>query len=309
MEALAIILEEPKKLSLASVPLTQPGDGDIVVDVTYSGISSGTERLLWKGDMPMFPGMGYPLIPGYESVGRIIDAGPLGEDHIGEHVFIPGAKCYGEIKGLFGGAASRIVLPAAKAISISSDLAEKGTLMALAATAYHAIQNIEKPDLIIGHGVLGRLIARLVVASGGQPRVWEINADRRSGNTGYDVVDPAKDLGRKFNSIIDVSGDSNILDLLVAHLSPCGLITLAGFYASRVSFSFPPAFMAEARFRIAAEFRPDDLIAVKQLIGAGRLNLDGLITDIRPYEDAETAYRNAFEDPSVLKMVLDWRHI
>jgi 3-hydroxyethyl bacteriochlorophyllide a dehydrogenase len=25
--------------------------------------------------MPSFPGMGYPLVPGYESVGRIVDAG------------------------------------------------------------------------------------------------------------------------------------------------------------------------------------------------------------------------------------------
>ena len=35
-----------------------------------------TEKLLWNGTMPHFPGMGYPLVPGYESVGRVIEAGP-----------------------------------------------------------------------------------------------------------------------------------------------------------------------------------------------------------------------------------------
>ena len=48
---------------------------DVVVDIEYSGISTGTERLLWTGRMPAFPGMGYPLVPGYESVGRVVGCG------------------------------------------------------------------------------------------------------------------------------------------------------------------------------------------------------------------------------------------
>ena len=47
----------------------------MLVEVDYSGISTGTEKLLFNGRMPAFPGMGYPLVPGYESVGRIVDAG------------------------------------------------------------------------------------------------------------------------------------------------------------------------------------------------------------------------------------------
>ena len=42
------------------------------MDIEWSGISTGTEKLLWSGRMPPFPGMGYPLVPGYESVGRIV---------------------------------------------------------------------------------------------------------------------------------------------------------------------------------------------------------------------------------------------
>ena len=51
--------------------------------------------------------MGYPLVPGYESVGRITAAGPAAGGRIGERVFVPGAKCFGDVRGLFGGAASR----------------------------------------------------------------------------------------------------------------------------------------------------------------------------------------------------------
>ena len=55
--------------------LTDPGANDLVVDIHYSGISTGTEKLFWTGDMPPFPGMGYPLVPGYEAAGEIVEAG------------------------------------------------------------------------------------------------------------------------------------------------------------------------------------------------------------------------------------------
>jgi 3-hydroxyethyl bacteriochlorophyllide a dehydrogenase len=45
-----------------------------------------------------------------------------------------------------------------------------------------------------------------------------------------------------------------------------------------MSFRFTPAFMREAKFRIAAEFRPADVHAVLALLASGRLSLDGLIT-------------------------------
>ena len=65
LNANAVILSGPKSLSVEAVELVAPGDEDIVVDVTHSGISTGTEKLFWDGRMPPFPGMGYPLIPGW----------------------------------------------------------------------------------------------------------------------------------------------------------------------------------------------------------------------------------------------------
>ena len=47
------------------------GPRDLEVAVSFSGISTGTERLLWEGTMPPFPGLSYPLVPGYETVGTI----------------------------------------------------------------------------------------------------------------------------------------------------------------------------------------------------------------------------------------------
>jgi 3-hydroxyethyl bacteriochlorophyllide a dehydrogenase len=295
-------LNAPRDLGLRHLALDAAGADDVVVDVEWSGVSTGTERLLWTGAMPPFPGMGYPLVPGYESVGRVV-----GGARDGEKVFVPGARCFGPVHGLFGAAASRLIVPGARALAISEALGERGVLLALAATAQHAMAGFAVPELIVGHGVLGRLLARLAVLAGGAPVVWERNPARAEGAVGYQVIDPADDTRRDYRAIYDASGDAGLIDTLVMRLAMGGEIVLAGFYSERPSFSFPPAFMREARFRIAAQWQPADLVAVRDLAADGRLDLDGLITHRAPAPSAPEAYRTAFEDPACLKMILDWR--
>ncbi len=314
MNTHAVVLEKPESLRLSSLLLTEPGDDDVVVDIDWSGISTGTERLLWTGRMPVFPGMGYPLVPGYESVGRVVQAGRSAQAAIGQRVFVPGARCYGEVRGLFGGAASKVVVPNAKTIPISESTGPESVLLALAATAYHAVSGGGKttahapPDLIVGHGVLGRLLARLVVAAGfDAPTVWELNPARVSGANGYDVISPDDDPRRDYRAIYDVSGDCGILDTAIARLARGGEVVLAGFYSERLAFDFAPAFMREARIRTAAEWHRSDMLAIAELTADGRLSLDGLITHHDVATQADSAYRTAFGDAACLKMILDWR--
>lgn len=308
MDALAVVLEAPERLSLRPLVLNPMAAGDVCVEIDWSGISSGTEKLLWTGRMPNFPGMGYPLVPGYESVGRIIDAGRDARARIGEWVFVPGANCYRDARGLFGGTTRTAILPSARAMPIDAMLGRDGTLTALAATAHHAIADGPAPELIVGHGILGRLLARLTIACGARaPTVWETNPARRDGR-GYAVVDPERDERRDYRTICDASGAADVLDALMPRLAKGGEIVLAGFY-DRLSFAFPPAFMREARLRIAAEFTQADVAATMALIDSGALRLDGLISHAMPAAEAEKAYPQAFSDPDCLKMVLDWRRI
>ncbi len=310
----AVVFEQPEQLRLTQLDLTPPEAGDVVVDIHWSGISTGTEKLLWSGRMPQFPGMGYPLVPGYESVGRVAYAGPDAGIDLGAQVFVPGARCFGEVRGLFGGAASRLVVPATRVVTLDDHIGEQGVLLALAATAYHAVsgagkrQPIVPPDLIVGHGVLGRLLARMTVVAGfAPPTVWERNAERATGADGYAVMHPDEDTRRDYRAVYDVSGDSNILDSLIGRLAPGGEIVLAGFYSERLSFAFAPAFMRETHIRAAAEWQRPDLLAVRELVESGRLSLDGLITHRDDAVHAPSAYRTAFGDAACLKMVLDWR--
>jgi 3-hydroxyethyl bacteriochlorophyllide a dehydrogenase len=264
--------------------------------------------------MPTFPGMGYPLVPGYESVGQVVAAGPGARHRVGDRVFVPGARCFGPVRGLFGGAAARLVVGDERVYNVDAALGESAVLLALAATAYHAVsgggkrQPVNAPDLIIGHGVLGRLLARLTVAAGlPPPTVWELDPVRSEGARGYEVIGPDSDKRRDYRAVYDVSGDVRIIDKAMPHLAKGGEIVLAGFYADPLSFDFAPAFTREASVRAAAEWQRADMLAVRQLTDEGRLDLTGLITHRERAEHARGAYRTAFSDAACLKMVLDWK--
>lgn len=307
MQTLAVLLTEPEEVALARVELAEPGEADVVVDVAFSGISTGTEKLLWSGRMPPFPGMGYPLVPGYESVGTVREAGPASGRRAGETVFVPGSKGFRDVRGLFGGAAGRLVAEGRRVTPVPEAMGADAILLALAATAHHAIAG-HLPSLIVGHGVLGRLLARLTIALGGEPpTVWETNAERAKGAAGYRVCTSDEDPRRDHARICDASGDAGLLDALVQRLAKGGEITLAGFYAERLSFAFPMAFMKEATLRVAAEWAPADMEAVSAMAADGRLDLSGLLTHRAPAADAARAYRTAFDDRRCLKMALDWR--
>ncbi|MEL6119786.1 MAG: chlorophyll synthesis pathway protein BchC [Pseudomonadota bacterium] len=310
MNTLAVLLRGPEDLQLDTLALKPPGEGDIVVSISHSGISTGTEKLFWSGKMPPFPGMGYPLVPGYESVGEVTEVRPGTGYKPGDIVFVPGADCFSDAFGLFGGAAATLVTKANRVTKVDSGLGANGALLALAATAYHAMHGPYKtpPDLIVGHGVLGRLLARLTIAAGAPaPMVWDINPQRCRGAYDYPVMRPDDDPRSDYMSVYDASGAEGILDDLFRRIGRGGEVVLAGFYAQDLRFKFPLAFMKEVRLRVAAEWEAGDLTQIRRLVERGALSLDGLITHGARASEAPKAYRTAFTDASCLKMILNWK--
>lgn len=324
----AVVFEKPGQLKLRSLVIKTPEANEITVDVEATGISTGTEKMLWDGSMPAFPGLSYPLVPGYEAVGLVASIGEKCNTtlQVGDRVFIPGANCYSDgVRGLFGASASRLVVPATRVTHTNELPADQATLLALAATAMHILTRDVRcntgedhlkltqiipgaPQLIVGHGVLGRLLARIVVALGAQtPLVWETNPLRQGGAADYHVISPDDDDGLPRSHIVDVSGCcGDHFNQLIARMSKGGRLTLGGFYSEAVNFNFAPAFMREISISIAAEWVPDDLRLVLSLVNAGALSLDGLVTDQYPHTRASEAYTKAFNDPECLKMILKW---
>ena len=95
MNAKAIVFEAPLSLQVRELAFAPMGPTDITVAVDFSGISTGTERLLWEGTMPPFPGLAYPLVPGYETVGQVVAIGnDVSTLAVGDTVFLPGSYAF-----------------------------------------------------------------------------------------------------------------------------------------------------------------------------------------------------------------------
>jgi 3-hydroxyethyl bacteriochlorophyllide a dehydrogenase len=315
MKAQAIVFEAPQSIAVRTLELAPMGPRDVEVAVSFSGISTGTERLLWDGTMPPFPGLSYPLVPGYETVGTVAQMGAeVTGLSLGDLVFLPGSYAFQGVQNIFGGSGSRLVVPHERAVKLDAALGVKGVLLALAATAHHVFTvgreglPLAYPDLIIGHGIMGRLLARMVVAAGKPaPVVWETQAVRQSGALGYGVIHPDDDARKDYRCICDVSGDSGILNRVIPKMAPGGEVVLAGFYKQDLSFSYAMAFMREASIRVAAQWKKHDLDAVVAMFHNGSLPLEGLITHFETPQRAQQAYEVAFGNPQCLKMVIDWR--
>ena len=313
MKSTAVVFSRPKELSLQALELPQVQAGQLELAVQYSGISTEAERMLWDGSMSAFPGVGYPLIPGFETVGQVVKAPQGAKLKEGDMVFVPGANCFSGVKSMYGGAASRLVVSDQIVVPVSDELGVDAVLLALAATAYHAVSGggvhapFTPPDLIIGHGVMGRLLARLTVAAGcPAPTVWEAQAELAAGAQGYEVTRPEDDLRKDYKAIYHMNGDTFNLDYLIQRIRPGGEVVLAGLYKHGLQFSYSPAFSREARIRVSSEWKRPDLLAVNELVNSGQLSLKGLVTHVQAFHSANAAYETAFGDISCLKMVLDW---
>ncbi|MGH3785725.1 MAG: zinc-dependent alcohol dehydrogenase family protein [Pseudonocardiaceae bacterium] len=67
----AVLIEEPGKVSVASVADPIPGPGEVVVAVAACGIC-GTDLHIMDGEFPPTP---YPIVPGHEFAGHVVAVG------------------------------------------------------------------------------------------------------------------------------------------------------------------------------------------------------------------------------------------
>ncbi len=72
-----IVFSKPGEVELWDVPTPEVGPGQILLETIYSSISAGTELQVLGGHLPLIQRgeINYPLVPGYENVGRVLEVG------------------------------------------------------------------------------------------------------------------------------------------------------------------------------------------------------------------------------------------
>ncbi|SDP45717.1 2-desacetyl-2-hydroxyethyl bacteriochlorophyllide A dehydrogenase [Nakamurella panacisegetis] len=162
-QARAFWLSEPGTGEIRAVELAAAGPGDVVVRTLFSGVSRGTESLVFRGRVPVaqfqamrapfqdgdFPG---PVKYGYLNVG-VVESGP--PDLLGRNVF-----CLYPHQ-------TRYVVPAASVFVVPTDVPPRRAVLAgTVETAINALWDaaplIGDRIAVIGAGMVGCCVARLL---------------------------------------------------------------------------------------------------------------------------------------------------
>jgi threonine dehydrogenase-like Zn-dependent dehydrogenase len=230
--ARAFWIVAPGRGELRAEPLPEPGPGDVVVRTEYSGISRGTEALVFHGRVPAserqrmrapfqagdFPA---PVKYGYANVGRV-EQGP--RDLVDRRVFV----LYPH--------QTRYVVPAAAAHVVPEHVpSRRAVLAANLETAVNGLWDA-RPHLgdrvvVIGAGTIGCLVAWLAQSVRGcAVELVDVNDARST---------VAKALGVRFATPATVMNDADVVLHTSGAASGLDLaLTVAGFEATIVDMSW-----------------------------------------------------------------------
>lgn len=237
MRARALWITGPRQAALREETLRPPAEGEVLVRTLFSGISRGTERLVFEGCVPEsehrrmraplqagdFP---FPLKYGYCAVGRI-EAGP--PERLGETVF-----CLHPHQDLF-------LAPAAMCVPLPPNLPpRRAVLAANMETALNILWDARpllcERALVVGAGVVGLLAARLLARMPGAAVTVHDTDPRkaaRAESAGARFLPAADALAPEHELVIHASGHPDGLRTALAACAFEGRILEASWYGAR----------------------------------------------------------------------------
>jgi 2-desacetyl-2-hydroxyethyl bacteriochlorophyllide A dehydrogenase len=314
MPAQALFHTAPRRVEIRELPMTRAAPGEVVVRTVCSGISTGTERLIFRGEAPEDVALDdtikalagtfrYPFPYGYACVGRVEgQAGLVFAFHPHQDTFAAAAR-------------DLIALPAVSPAA--------GTLFPLVETALQVTLDADASYsdrvVILGAGTVGLLTALLLKRSGRRPLCAEPQAWRRdlAGRLGIAAVTP-EELEEEVPLVIDASGNvqapARALDIL-AHE---GTLLIASWFGSQpVPVPLGGAFHRRRLIirstqvsTIPARMSGTWTIARRRAEAAAllpELPLDELCTHAFPFAAAADAFRAVDENaPGLMHAVLDY---
>jgi 3-hydroxyethyl bacteriochlorophyllide a dehydrogenase len=311
--ARVVVFSEPGHLAMRTASLRKPAEDEVVVETRFSSISAGTERLLFGGKLPGFPQLRFPLVPGYEAAGIVVATGKdAGDVRVGDEVFVGGAMCYTDVSAAFGGQSSTLIKKATQVVPLNGIPLQQAPLLALAATSLHGIMRLGavagKRVGVLGMGAIGQFAARFLQARGARVVVADVRAERLAGAPGekIDLSRTAFDAAvNDLDAVIEATGRPDEIARCARAVRSGGQIVLLSYY-DELTTPYVDLFVKEVSLLVAREWAHVDLLGARDAFANRTVDPSPLAGYVVPIDEFERAYRTAFDDPTVLKVILAW---
>jgi L-iditol 2-dehydrogenase len=232
----AVRLHGPRDLRVETLPMPEPGAGELLVRIEACGICPTDVRKFLVGT----PEAKYPLNPGHEWVGRVEAVGG------GAPTWEVGARVYGDTYAGYAEYALLQVEPgdwSYGALEVPADLpAERAVFVEPLADCLHAVHDQARVRagecvVVVGAGQMGLQIVLAAVSAGARVLAVDPLPERRDLALccgAHDAVDPDRweSEGERADAVIVTVGDPALVGLAVAAAGPGGRVVLfAGFGA------------------------------------------------------------------------------
>ena len=335
--AVSVWFASPRTVELRASNALPPSRGEARIEALFSGISHGSEMMVYRGEVPaglaldsILPTLqgsfSFPVKYGYASVGRVVDVGSgVNELAEGDLVFAfnPHETCY--------------TVPATVVIRLPQGLDPRiGIFAANVETALNSLLDaaprLGERVVVIGQGVVGLLVTQLVRRAGASLVITSDLYEKRrqlSRAAGADlVVDPAAEslaecvsamtCGAGADVVIEASGQPRALDDAIAATAQEGRVVVVSWYGTkRAELALGSDFHRKRLTLKSSQVSNLDPsltprwtilrrreLAVRYL---GELCLDDLISHRLPFDRAAEAYRLINQRPAeVIQVVLDY---
>lgn len=337
----AIVIERPYVANLREIALTEPCPDAYVARTTCSAISTGTDMKTYKG-LQHPEQCWYPLVPGYETAGVVVAAGPESDGRLqpGDRVMINECRRYANVCAAWGGGSEYTVKDHETTndsfdymVKIPDNVTDQEAVLAyLPCVALKGIKRLElhagEVVVVIGAGMVGiSALQILKILEPGLVTVCvECNAFRReiAGQYADHVFGQEEALGRireltggrMADKLVECSGNPEVVGSLHQYVKETGWhledipahIHLQGDYPDRILLDhWHRWFVKHCTITMSCALAPGCKEQILQWISEKRFDVSGLPVEIWPVSRCKEAYDyQARKGADVFKILFDW---
>lgn len=337
-EMKAIVYDRPGTFELRDIPVSVSGPNDVLLRVVLAGVC-GTDLHLHDGEF----GPTYPLIPGHEVVGEVVELGSeVTELALGDRVTFDNTTACGHCiecrrarpafcefllaQGVNapGGFAEFVVAGANRCFLVNDLDPEVAVFAEPAACVLHGLDKLALTPganvLLFGAGPTGLLLSQMLVHSGAgsltvaapTQRKLDLAELRGADRTVLiDRTDPDAAYallhelaGPGFDVVIDATGALAVLDHLISLIRVGGTAFVYGMTAEAAQWSVSPYDIFRRELTIKGSFAQQfSFDRSLAALRGGRLNTEGMVTHRFRLEQYAEALA-AVADSSCVKAVI-----
>lgn len=326
-----IVFEVPERVTVEERAIPEPDAGEVLVETERTMISTGTELTILGGEYPSgsrWDDYDYPFDPGYNNVGTVIETGSgVSTPSIGQRV------------GTYGRHSEYVVVDADHCRPVPDDVpVDEAVFFTIAEIVMNGVRRGRitwgESVAVFGLGLLGQLATQICRFAGARPvfavdlsdsRLDYVPIESRVRTVDAGKDDPADAIAADGDGGVDVAfevtGNEDAITGELDAVREQGRLVVLSSPRGETTFDFHDYCNGPSYEIIGAHNNSHPSTATVQnpwtqhrhaelffeLLREGELNISGLISHSRPFEDAPALYEMLLEDRTdAMGVLLEW---